>query len=63
VIYSGDMLMGSGYEVRIWVKIDEPEHDRRFVVVPIPEEIINKLCFHTNGQHKGVYSEYEEVAN
>ncbi|NWJ47522.1 MAG: acyl-CoA thioesterase [Chloroflexi bacterium] len=60
-IFSGDMLLGSGYEVRIWVRIDQPENNRRIVVVPIPEEMVLKLLEVSNSYQTGTYSEHDNL--
>lgn len=43
VIYSGDLLVASGYEVRTWVKLDQPEENHRFIAASIPRELSDKL--------------------
>jgi acyl-CoA thioester hydrolase len=63
VVYSGDLMVGSGYEIRAWVRIDQPDQDKRFVVVPIPDEIISKLSAFSEKYAVGKYSEYENIPN
>lgn len=43
VIYSGDLMVASGYEVRTWVQIDQPEQNHRFVAADLPIEVVEKL--------------------
>ncbi len=62
VIYSDELLIASGYEVRAWVKIDQPDTDKRFVVIPIPAEMAAKLIEHTKEIEPGRFSEYENIS-
>ena len=61
IIHNGDLLVGSGYEVRAWVRIDKPDHNNHFAVVPIPEEIVSKLTGLSKEFAPGKYSEYENI--
>ncbi|NWJ98291.1 MAG: acyl-CoA thioesterase [Chloroflexi bacterium] len=43
VVYREDVLVGSGFEVRIWVKTDERGADGKLLAVTIPPVIAERL--------------------
>jgi acyl-CoA thioester hydrolase len=43
VVYSRDCLVGSGYEVRAWIKTDETDEQGRLKVISIPPDMAEKL--------------------
>lgn len=42
-LYRGVDLVGLGFEVRAWIKLDEPGEDGKLKAVPIPEEMAARL--------------------
>ena len=56
-------MVGSDYEIRAWVRIDQPDENKRLVVVPIPDEISSKLRAFSEEYAVGKYSEYENIPN
>jgi acyl-CoA thioesterase FadM len=39
VISSGDLVLGSGFEVRVWAKMDQPDENKHFVMAHMPPEM------------------------
>lgn len=48
LVFRNYELVGSGYETRTWVKIDETGPDGRLKVIPIPPDMAEKLKGKTN---------------
>jgi acyl-CoA thioester hydrolase len=63
VVSSGELVLGSGFEVRVWAKIDEPEKNKHFVIAQMPPEMAAKAQELKLKQHAGKSTEFENIVS